>query len=293
MSAEALDRWRSGVPARPYCSDDPRRYGVRIRPRVHALGKNYVQPNHPLLTKYLAFDVDQDGAAFAAEDAGLPVPTFTIINSKSAHAHLIYELKNPVRRGYSDKADRYMAAVCGGLGRRLGADQSYRGLLVQNPVSDRWNTLATDATYDLGDLAEAIPPTMLRPLERRLAEHPDEVAIGRNVDLFNRTRLIAYRLVHTFGAKEEFAGRILNLCAELNQYSPPLPFTEVRSISRSITRWTWANRDRLAGRKWRPLLSPAEVKSRQQASAQRTHAMRVSETAAAILKAQGILAESG
>ena len=124
----ALDRFIENLPAKPYCSEDPRRFGVRPRQRDIAARYPYLQPNAPSRIAYIALDVDKQGAAFVAEDAGMPWPTFAVVNPKTTHAHLLYDSR-PVYPGRSDKADRFLNAVRGGLTETLGADSAYHGLL--------------------------------------------------------------------------------------------------------------------------------------------------------------------
>lgn len=234
----ALQLFRDTLPARPYMSNDPRR-GVWIRPREVALKAKYVQLNAPWAAASLPFDVDREGAAFSAEDAGIPSPSLTIVNPRTAHAHLLYLLKQPATRG-NPRLDWLLAAVRSGLAEMLGADPSYGGGLIQNPLHPCWYTLATDFTYNLSDLAWIVPENLLRP--RRPTEvHTLDIA-SRNVDLFERSRRVAYRLVGGCESDRELHAKVLDFCAVSNVYRPPLPSSEVRSVARSISRWTWRHR---------------------------------------------------
>jgi Replicase family/Primase C terminal 1 (PriCT-1) len=293
-SRAAQSRFQQSQPMRPYCSDDPRHFGVKVRPRSQALGFAYVQPNSPWCTRYLPFDVDREGAAFEAEDAGLPPPTFTVINPRSTHAHVLYELERPIFPGYSGKADSYLSAVRGGISTMLRADPGYRGLLVQNPASSRWHLLANDCRYSLSEIAESIPAKLLRPRTSRV-EHPLDVA-SRNCHLFERVRWRAYGDVQQCGSAGQLYEEVLNLCHELNSYSPPLAYTELRAIARSITKWTWRNRERLAGRRHRGILNLTvglELHHRQRLGAEYTHSIRTTNTRTAIEAAKASIILSG
>ena len=104
----AEPRWLTGfektLPRRPYVSEDPRLYGICIRPKRIAIRSAYLQVNPPWRLNFLAFDVDRIGAAFAAYDAGLPPPTYIVLNQKSGHAHFLYQLEVPVRRDRNSAA---------------------------------------------------------------------------------------------------------------------------------------------------------------------------------------------
>ena len=77
------------------------------------------------------FDVDRDASWYAADEAGLPAPTFTAINRQNGHGHLGYGIDTPVRledwngrRGPTN----YLADVERAMTARLGVDPYYRGL---------------------------------------------------------------------------------------------------------------------------------------------------------------------
>ena len=132
-------------------------------PAGHRRATSYIQPNAPSRIAYIALDVDRQGAAYVAEDAGLPWPTFTVINPKTTHAHLLYELSAPVYSGRSDKADRFLNAVRGGLTETLGADSAYRGPLVQNPLHYCWRKIVTEISSPWRISPQAYQPSCCDP----------------------------------------------------------------------------------------------------------------------------------
>lgn len=69
--------------------------------------------------------------------------------------------------------------------------------------------------------------------------------IGRNVQVFNEVRTIAYREVRSFkrnGATIElFCDRLERIAAGVNlEFAAPLPPRELRSTARSIAKWVWS-----------------------------------------------------
>lgn len=266
MESAAIERFIGNLPRRPYCSDDPRR-GVYPCQRDSAVRRAYIAPNVPWKTSYIALDVDRDGAAFVVEDAGLPSPTFTVVNPETTHAHLLYELSDPVYPGRSDKADWLIRAVSGGLTRMLGSDLGYHGPLVQNPLNCRWRKIVTETRYGLRDLAAEIPVELLQPQRTTPALELSAIS-SRNCHLFTAMSRIAYSEVKLARDRKAFHQWMLELCRASNIYTPPLPDSEVRATARSIANWTWTHRETI-GSHWRrgvlklgPILAQGEMRGR-------------------------------
>lgn len=294
------ERFLGLLPRRPYCADDPR-FGVFIRPRDVAISRSYIQPNAPWRYVFLPFDVDREGAALAADEAGLPRPTYTIINPGTAHAHGLYELEYPLYRGRSIKADWLFDAVWGGLGSMLNADPDYCGLLVQTPFHPRWMTLQTNARFDLQTLAAHIPSNLLKP-RRQIGQHWLD-ASSRNCHLFDAIRRSAYCDVRHFGSQAEFYEHVLSLCRVQNIYPSPLRESEIRSTARSISKWTWRRRDRFVESKRRGAMHLAPlaqdqchgsaIKLRQALGAKYARAQRTGRIDSAIERAVEDLGQAG
>jgi hypothetical protein len=302
MESAVIERFIENLPQRPYCSEDPH-FGVYPRQRDLAIGRPHIQPNTPWRTVYIALDVDQEGAAFVAEDAGLPSPTLRVVNPKTAHAHLLYELSDPVYLGRSNKADWLLSAVRGGLTRMLSADPGYHGPLVQNPLNCRWRTIVTDERYGLCDLAREIPEELLHP-QRTLPAPEIGAKSSRNCDLFEAISRIAYSEVKLARDRKAFHQRMLDLCRMGNVYTPALPDSEVRAVARSIAGWTWEHRETI-GSHWRrgvlrlgPIVEQGDMRERairihQQAGATYARARRTLTVNAAIKVAVDQLSREG
>lgn len=225
------------LPRRPFCSNN-HETGLRIRPPKAALQYRHIQPNAPQEAAWLIFDVDYAGAAFAWEKAGLPPPTITASNPENGHAHLFYGLNTPV--GLSDNAHvkpiLYAAAVKEAFRARLCADLGYTGRTAKNPLHDAWRVLWVQHLYDLGELAEYV--TLPKQRLKRESE-----GLGRNRTLFDEVRFWAYQWVMAYkrnGANsEQWHNAVLDQTSSMNSFSPPLPYSEVRSISKSVARSTW------------------------------------------------------
>jgi hypothetical protein len=308
MVRGVLQRFAQIIPAKPLCSDDPRTFGVRIRPRSLALDRRYLQINVPWLQRFLTFDVDREGAAFLPDELGLPTPTWSTTNPSSGHAHIVYELTFPIYTGSfrtgagNPKSTNYMLAVKAALARALEADSGYVGLLTQNPLHPQWRTLAHDHAYTLEELARELPKNFVerQPRARRLEGgyracfvHPLDQLVGRNVDCFNYCRKLAYRITGQCGSAAELEARVTALVHARNcGYASPMPEAEERSIARSITKFCWRSRTALAMRaleeKRRGILAlppNLELQARQRLGAEFTNESRATKTRSCIEQA--------
>ena len=84
-----LEMFEQHVPDRPYCTDDFA-CGLRILPKPAAVRRRYVQPQPPWVRLWMVFDYDHDCSWDAADKAGLPAPTITVVNRDNGHGHLLY-----------------------------------------------------------------------------------------------------------------------------------------------------------------------------------------------------------
>lgn len=251
------DEWKAALLAdgarrfsrRPWCSDDPKRYGLQVRDLGQALTKAHIQANPPTARLWLPFDVDQDDAADAWKRAGLHEPTWTATNPKNGHAHIVYALRVPVLmkcEGASREALRYAAAVEACMRLRLGADASYGGLLMKNPIHPRWivDHPGRWLEYDLGELAEKLPELRTYRPPRRAQE---EAGLGRNERLFRALFKWACPAIreHWSNGPGGWAGWLERCKAQAGAINdtlvPPLPWEEVCHTAKSVARWTRDN----------------------------------------------------
>lgn len=234
-----LDRFVEHLPKHPYCSDDLT-YGCRPRVRQSALKHRYIALNQ-ILRFYLVFDLDYPGAVLAPYDTRLPPPTLMTENRDNRHAHLLYELQEPVTQSENGrlKPIRFAAAVEARMALRLQADLQYAGLLTKNALSAAWEVMTCDHQYTLAELADYVD------LPSRVREHVPIIGLGRNCAVFDFVRQWSYRNVGQYAAREAWANAVLEQAEIANQFPVPLPVSEVASIARSITKWTWQRRSEL------------------------------------------------
>lgn len=301
----ALTRFLAELPRKPYCSDDLRA-GVKIRPRERAAERAYIQIGSSRSQGYLVFDLDREGAAWAWEASDLPPPTITIINAQNGHAHLLYELAAPVALGQHarEHPQRWLAHIHDSMRDLLSSDPGYAGLLVKNPLHPRWRVICRDRKYTLGELAEWLPSAK----SAKSTASPVQHGQGRNCGVFESVRHWAYMEVQN--APEERAWqamvrRQVDLAA--SAYPDMLPESELRSIAKSIARWTWRRRGTLgrgqdqdqvmrlgpAARRGGERCSKEETRRREQAGARRTADVRRDAMGARVREAASALVTAG
>ena len=224
-------------PKKPYCTDDLSS-GLVIRPRPIALAKKYIQIND-LMIKALVLDLDYQDAGTSWIEAGIARPSWICMNKKNGHAHLAWLLKSPIPKTPTARQSplRYFSAVEYNMGRVLGADTSYAGLVTKNPLHSHWKTVFHgNLAYSLDDLAAGLD----------LETKPRLVAgTGRNVTCFDTVRLWAYGAVRQHWKPEGFkdwSKAVEQQVRAVNStFQAPLPESEIRSLTRSISKWVWTH----------------------------------------------------
>ena len=238
LQGQQLDLFRSRVPHRPYCTDELGT-GVRVRDRETALCKRYIQVNPPAWVGYVVFDVDREGAAYEWEDRNLPPPSWVAINPANGHAHLAYAITTPVVKTDAARLKplKFLAAVQNAMTAQLGADFNYAGLMTKNPLNPAWRVISHGAAvYDLHQLAEYVDLKTPRVPKR------EAHGVGRNCELFDTLRHRAYREVTGFregGCFDTWNRYIVDTAHRLNNFTQPLPDSEVRAIAKSVSKWVW------------------------------------------------------
>jgi len=241
-TAVVLDRFASNLGRHPYCTNDLA-YGCHPRIVRIALRYRYIGLNQ-ILVYYLVFDLDYPGAVLAPGDVGLPQPTIMVENPENRHAHVAYELYEPLTATLAGHRApmRYAASIEAAYSNKLDADRRYAKLLTKNPANQSWIVLISDIRYTLAELADYVD--LRSPSKSSLPI----VGLGRNCAVFDYVRHWSYRNVGQYSSVESWYQAVLAQVMAANQFPVPLPESEVRSIGRSITKWTWQRRDSLGRR---------------------------------------------
>jgi hypothetical protein len=233
------ERW----PKKPYCSDD--KSAKWIRQLKTAIKQPYIQANPPHLRVWMIFDIDSEFAAFAWEDANLPPPTWIVVTTENGHAHIVWGLSAPVLVNSPDmrqKPLRYLCAVEAGFREKLGADQSYSGLITKTPFHPQWRTFYGPVIgYELAELADWVDLPKFLP---KRGKNPEEIGLGRNVTLFEWLRQWGYRNIrHYKGEVRNFvywqAEAYEKALGRNGDFENPLDGRECYHVAKSVARWTW------------------------------------------------------
>lgn len=234
--SSALVSFCENLPYRVHATND-KKTGVYAYERSKALLMNEIAPDPTGWITGLRVDVDRPDAATSWAEAELPQPTFTIRNALNGHCHLIWQLQGWVNEE-KEKAVRYFDAVRDAYTVAVGGDHAYAGWLMHNPRSERYQTICGPDSYRLGTLAAGIDLSQHVRIRKDVTE-----AVGRNCSLFNTVRREVYKFVDLYrsvGNRDAFEERVLEVCSRRNsEFVVALPWSEVCSVARSISRWTW------------------------------------------------------
>jgi hypothetical protein len=224
------------LPLKPYCS--LAKGACFVQPKEFAIKKNYIQPNHPAVMRWLWFDIDDPNALFAYYYLNTPVPNLIIENPDNGHAHVGFRLRVEVGLTGNSKLKpiNYVRAVYYALRQALGADAGYVGNLIKCPFdTDIWKVyISGTKDYDLKELADMLDLEVLP----KTSDNDD--IFGRNIALFDHTRHIAYPMAQEHSYKTLLAELLPIATAYNATYSIPLFGNEVYTICKSISRYCYS-----------------------------------------------------
>lgn len=223
-----------------YCTDELST-GIKLRTPTEALKMSYIQANNQVAINYLVLDLDHQNPLIF-DDVGLPPPNFIVKNKQKNTSHYIYILDNFITKDYNrfGKNLAYFAKIQQAYTEALRADKAYIGLMMKNPLSEKWFTHNAQPyrAYSLDELASYVD------LPIRITKK-EAVGEGRNCYLFETVRKIAYKEVLFYkehqAKYQDFYNVILNRLEKLNHFenAPSLNFNELRAIAKSISSWVW------------------------------------------------------
>lgn len=226
---------------------------TRRVPKAKAYCYEYIEPNVTgQIQSLIITDRDKPDADRIAEVLGLPAPSWVSINAHTTCGHIVYVLKDPVT--LTDAARRppvnLLARIEHGLAVVLDGDPGYTGGLTKNPTHIMHPTLwgPEEARYGLRELASALDDLGALPKAGNARRNVLRSAVGRNVALFDETRLWAYRSVTRYrSAREsEWQRAVLQYASRINSdrigndfSTGPLTLPEVGHTAKSVAGWVW------------------------------------------------------
>lgn len=234
--------FKERLPYKPYCTNNLE-YGVQIRDKEKALEKLYIQYNPPGKVSVIILDVDYPiDLETTFKEKNLPMPNVIVWNKKNYHAHLFFFIKDPVCT--TDNARKKPLVVLSlieyALRELFQSDEAYSGFIAKNLDNDHW--LAVETNKELFDFELFLE---YLTLPQKLPKKASVVGLGRNCTLFEVGRKYAYKqvLVHRCTTnKDSFYNDVFSYIDSYNKNFPePLFYNEVKTLSKSISNWTWKN----------------------------------------------------
>jgi hypothetical protein len=253
---------------KPYCTDT---LGwLLIRPKAIAIRNAYIQPNPITRAYWLVFDIDSEQSRYWP-DEHIPPPNIEVRNPENNHQHLYYQIDPAVYtlRQARRKPLELAADVVRGLSALLGADPGYGKLIAKNPFHSRWIVYVWhEKAWGLTELLGWIPDRLLRQKQPRRATS----GLGRNCTVFDVARTFAYsewrRL--KFADEARLFERVHEFSMNVNAgFDVPMLPQEVKSIVRSITKWTARHMDKAGDRIWHQARNARSVKVRRSRAEER------------------------
>ncbi|HHJ2055029.1 TPA: replication initiation protein [Pseudomonas aeruginosa] len=235
---ECLKLFEEYLPNKPYCADDFD-YGISPRSKNIAIKKLHIQPNGPTHLRWLTFDIDLPNSGLIWDEKDMPAPNISIMNPINGHSHYLYLLDTPVKTtpDGSSKAIRYASAIQNSLRKNLDADLGFAGLITKNPLNKYWKTkIWRNEPYTLGELSDYLDISREASNQRQ-----ENYGLGRNSNLFDDLRHYAYKeILKADYSYNAFFSKCLDFATQLNRmFSNPLDTNEVKSISKSVSKFTF------------------------------------------------------
>jgi hypothetical protein len=206
----------------------------------------------------------------------------------------MFKLNAPVSFTESsrEKPKNYYSAVERTLNNRLGGDVFYSGLVTKNPLNPYWVLDYCNASYTLEELSEycgTLDDSIQLSIDISFKE-------GRNCQLFDQVRNWAYMHIKDYSSFIQWNSAILSHCENENQFNPPLPYSEIKSVAKSISKWTWARRFNLGIPKNRGaahLNSSLSIQEKKSHGATYTNQLRKTKSETLIIHAAQVLIQKG
>jgi hypothetical protein len=226
------------LPKKPYCTNQLGH--LLIRPKDMALKHAYIQFNPIHRTYWLVFDIDYPQRRYWYDEWDLPTPNIEVVNPKNDHQHLFYLLDPAVFTLRQARQDilKLAADVDRGLTELLDADRGYGKLIAKNPFSDCWFVeVWNEKEWCLTELIQWIPKKLLK--QKRKPK--EEIGLGRNCIVFEKTRLFAYSEWRRLKFNDDvrlFENVYAKALDFNNDFIIPMQLQEVKSITRSVCKWT-------------------------------------------------------
>lgn len=227
------------------------RMGIKVMSKRAALECAHIQLQPPTMRASISIDLDKPDAYTVTREMDFPKPQLMMVNPTNGHLHAIWQLSDGVLFGEAGRRKPQKAFL--DLQKQItvmhGADTAYSHYMVKTPGHLRWETVETGASlYTLAELFEAIPLGIQKQANALGTQQVK--GEGRHQTLFDIGRQWAYKQAQgarRAGSQAQWEARVMAEFLELNSFAQPLASNEVRSLARSVARWTWDRAESLNG----------------------------------------------
>lgn len=207
-----------------------------------------IQYNTEQLQNYIIVDIDNSDI-YKYREANLPEPNFIVKNKYKAGAHLFWVLDRTVATPYYK---RVWKEIFKNFTILSGGDEVAKGFIAKNlnnnidfniefiePIAYNIHSLKTYCMQKHTQKNISTPRASKKQEQTQLIKTK-----GRNTEIFNKVRLVAYQEVKRSVNDNDFKTIILNYAHKLNKesYDYPLEDNELEGIVKSIVKYCLENK---------------------------------------------------
>jgi hypothetical protein len=227
----------------------------------------YFQINQKSSIYHLVLDLDCENAVLDWYDSDISfLPSFfvgKVKDGKLIRPHAVIKLEIPVKTD-SRKQMRFLQVIKNAIFQKLideagslkGYEDRKMPRQIKNPnCKKNWKTIVGDPrTWTLSELRDELElpkSEELTDADRLISSNSatyfdeEDAALGRNCNIFNRVKGAAYAYKKLAINEEDLYQFTYNTCLEIDaeESAIPLPISEIRSIAKSVSSWTWHKYD--------------------------------------------------
>lgn len=207
-----------------------------------------IQYNTEQLQNYIIVDIDNSDI-YKYREANLPEPNFIVKNKHKAGAHLFWVLDRTVATPYYK---RVWKEIFKNFTILSGGDEVAKGFIAKNlnnnidfdieflePFAYNIHSLKTYCIQNHIEINKRVSRAYKKQKQPQLIKTK-----GRNTEIFNKVRLVAYQEVKRSVNDDDFKTIILNYAQKLNKesYDYPLEDNELEGIVKSVVKYCLENK---------------------------------------------------
>jgi len=207
-----------------------------------------LQYNTEQLQNYIIIDIDNSNI-YKYREHNLPEPNFIVHNKNNPGGHLFWVLNRTVATPYYKRVWKEIFKSFTFL---AGGDDVAKGFIGKNlnnnidfeieflePIAYNINSLKTYCTQNHAEVNKRGSRASKKKKQPQLIKTK-----GRNTEIFNKVRLVAYQEVKRSVNDDDFNTIILNYAHKLNKesYDYPLEDNELEGIVKSVVKYCLENK---------------------------------------------------